>query len=93
MKMLYDEIERLIKITNSIMEYEKEESKNFGDIFVEKIDFCQLVEFVMDEYTTLVSRNEQSIVSYVPSQYSLLVDKDKFTQLLHNVFSNFIKYA
>lgn len=29
MKMLYGEIERLIKITNSIMEYEKEESRNF----------------------------------------------------------------
>ncbi|EKE29585.1 MAG: integral membrane sensor signal transduction histidine kinase [uncultured bacterium (gcode 4)] len=93
MKMLYDEIERLIKITNSIMEYEKEESRNFWDIFVEKIDFCALVEFVSDEYTTLLARNEQNIVSYVPGEFSIQVDKDKMTQLLHNVFSNFNKYA
>jgi signal transduction histidine kinase len=51
------------------------------------------VEFVTDEYATLLSRNDQNIISYIPSQYSIQVDKDKFTQLLHNIFSNFGKYA
>jgi signal transduction histidine kinase len=93
MKMLYSEIERLIKITNSIMEYEKEESKNFGDIFVAKIDLSELLESVVSEYLPLSKRNNQDIISYVSTDFFILVDKDKITQLIHNVFSNFVKYA
>lgn len=93
MNMLYNEIERLIKITNSIMEYEKEESMNFWDIFIEKVDLSNLTEFIISEYYPLISRNEQEIISYIPAWYHIQADKDKITQLLHNIFSNFIKYS
>lgn len=93
MKLLYDEIERLIKITNSVMEFEKEESRNFWDIFVEKLDFSELVETASDEYIPVLSKNSQSIVSYVPRPFNIQTDKDKLKQLLHNIFSNFLKYS
>jgi len=93
MSLLYNEIERLIKITNSIMEYEKEESKNFWDIFIEKVDISALVEFVSSEYMPLLSRNSQEIISYIPSNYRIQADKDKLTQMIHNIFSNYVKYA
>lgn len=92
-KLLYNEIERLIKITNSVMEYEKEESKNFWWIFVEKFNLAQLVEDIVNEYKPLLSKNSQEIVSYISANYIIQADKDKFTQLLHNIYSNFIKYA
>jgi len=91
--LLYNEIERLIKITNSVMEYEREESKNFGWIFVEKFNLAELVEKIIEEYKPLLSKNNQEIVSYISINYSIQADKDKFIQLLHNIFSNFIKYA
>lgn len=92
-KMLYNEIERLIKITNSVMEYEKEVSENFWWIFVEKFNLAELVEKLIEEYKPILSKNSQEIVSYVSINYLLQADKDKFIQVLHNVFSNFIKYS
>lgn len=92
-KLLYNEIERLIKITNSVMEYEKEEWKNFWGIFVEKFNLAELVENISNEYRPLLSKNNQEIVSYITINYAIQADKDKFIQLLHNIFSNFIKYS
>lgn len=91
--LLYNEIERLIKITNSVMEYEKEESKNFGWIFIEKFNLAELTEKIIEEYKPLLAKNNQEIVSYISFNYNIQADKDKFIQLLHNIFSNFIKYA
>lgn len=93
MSLLYSEIERLIKITNSIMEFEKEESKKFSDIFIEKLNLSSLVEFVASEYMPIAKRNSQEIISYVFSNYKISMDKDKLIQILHNIFSNYIKYA
>lgn len=93
MKILYEEIERLIKITNSIMDYEKEESKNFGDIFIEKLDLSKLIEKVMEEYSPQLIKTNQQIISYIPHKFNINADKDKMMQLLHNIFSNFKKYA
>lgn len=92
-KLLYDEIERLIKITNSVMEYERAESENFWWIFVEKFNLAELVENISWEYMPILSKNNQEIISYISINYIIQADKDKFIQLLHNIFSNFIKYA
>lgn len=91
--LLRDEIDRLIKITNQVMEFEREESKKFGDIFIEKINLCSLIENMINEYLPILTKNWQQIISYIPDWYNILIDKDKIKQLLHNIFSNFIKYA
>ncbi len=75
------------------MEFEKEESNNLGDIFIERLDYTTLVEKVIEEYTPLLQKNDQSAVSFISSRFMIDADKDKLTQLLHNIFSNFIKYA
>ncbi|MDD2908838.1 MAG: HAMP domain-containing sensor histidine kinase [Candidatus Gracilibacteria bacterium] len=93
MSLLYNEIERLIKITNSIMEFEKEESQKMTDIFASRFDFSSLVEFISGEYLPILSKNHQQIVSYSSSGYFINADSDKISQLLHNIFSNYIKYA
>jgi len=92
-KLLHSEIDRLIKITNLIMDYEKEESKKNDDIFIEKFDLIELLEFVKSEYLSELQKNNSEVIFNSLKKFNLSADKDKFTQILHNIFSNFIKYA
>ncbi len=92
-KLLHDEIDRLIKITNLIMEYEKEESKKLWDIFISKINLIEILEFVSSEYSFDLNKNNQEIIFSKEKSFFILADKDKITQIIHNIFSNFLKYA
>ncbi|EKD65799.1 MAG: periplasmic sensor signal transduction histidine kinase [uncultured bacterium (gcode 4)] len=92
-KLLHSEIDRLIKITNLIMDYEKEESKKNDDIFIEKFDLIELLEFVKSEYLSELQKNNSEVTFNFLKKFNLSADRDKFTQILHNIFSNFIKYA
>lgn len=92
-KLLHSEIDRLIKITNLIMQYEKEESKKFWDIFISKNNLVEILEFVSLEYTHDLTKNKQKIVFNNEKTFFINADKDKVTQIIHNIFSNFIKYA
>ncbi|MDD2487524.1 MAG: HAMP domain-containing sensor histidine kinase [Candidatus Gracilibacteria bacterium] len=92
-KLLHSEIDRLIKITNLIMEFEKEESKKFGDIFISKNDLVEMLEFTSLEYTNDLAKNKQSISFNKDKPFYINADKDKITQIIHNIFSNFIKYS
>ncbi len=93
-KLLHDEINRLIKITNLIMDYEKNESINFWDIFISKIDFNEVSNFVINEYLNELKKSNQKIIyKNTQNKFYINADKDKFTQILHNIFANFIKYA
>ncbi|HBY74421.1 TPA: hypothetical protein DEG21_00590 [Patescibacteria group bacterium] len=90
---MHSEIDRLIKITNLIMDYEKEESKKNDDIFIEKFDLIELLEFVKSEYLSELQKNNSEVTFNFLKKFNLSADRDKFTQILHNIFSNFIKYA
>lgn len=92
-KLLHAEIDRLIKITNLIMDYEKEESKKNDDIFIEKFDLIELLEFVKSEYLSELQKDNREIIFNNLKKFNLSADRDKFIQILHNIFSNFIKYA
>jgi len=92
-KLLHAEIDRLIKITNLIMDYEKEESKKNDDIFIEKFDLIELLEFIKNEYLSELQKENREIIFNSSKKFNLSADRDKFIQILHNIFSNFIKYA
>ncbi len=92
--LLHKEINRLIDITNSIMEYEKLEQTERETLKMVPLDFMKIIQHLEEEYTPLLAKQDQKItykLTKVPLICSL--DEGKFIQLLHNVFSNFIKYA
>lgn len=92
--LLHKEINRLIEITNSIMEYEKLEQTERETLKITPIDFTKLIGHLQEEYIPLLSKQKQEIVLIEnKSGLTLNFDESKFIQLLHNIFSNFIKYA
>ncbi len=92
-KQLHEEINRLIEITNLIMEFEKEENQNFWDLIISKISLEWLINFVKTAYTSELQKNNQKINYDSKIKINIRVDKNKFTQVIHNIFSNFLRYA
>lgn len=92
--LLHKEINRLIEITGSIMEYEKLEQTDRETLNIASIDFLKTIEHLQEEYAPLLAKQKQQIVlSGHKSPVMLEFDESKLIQLLHNIFSNFIKYA
>lgn len=92
--LLHKEINRLIEITGSIMEYEKLEQTDMETLKITPIDFGKLIGHLQEEYAPLLAKQNQYIVfSANRSPLIFRFDESKFIQLLHNIFSNFIKYS
>ncbi len=92
--LLYSEINRLIEITSSIMEYEKLEQTDQETLRITPIDFHKIIGRLQEEYIPLLSKQYQQIILIENKLQPVLnFDEGKFIQLLHNIFSNFIKYA
>ncbi len=92
--LLHSEINRLIEITSSIMEYEKLEQTDRDTLHIVPIDFERLVWKMQNEYTPLLAKQQQKIILIENKLTSILhFDEWKCIQLLHNIFSNFIKYS
>lgn len=92
--LLHKEIDRLIEITGSIMEYEKLEQTDVDALKIIPIDFIKLMKNLQEEYVPLLAKqNQQILIIKNKTPLFLSFDESKFIQLLHNIFSNFIKYA
>lgn len=92
--LLHKEINRLIEITGSIMEYEKLEQTDGAMLKILPINASKIIRHVWEEYMPLLAKEGQKIV-FSDSKKDLILhfDESKFIQLLHNIFSNFVKYA
>lgn len=92
--LLHREINRLIEITGSIMEYEKLEQTDIETLKFTSVDFMKLIGHLQEEYIPLLTKQKQQIIILKnKSPLVLHFDESKFIQLLHNIFSNFIKYS
>lgn len=91
--MLQAELNRLIEITGKIMEYESFTHDIFESVRVERFSIRRATEHLIQEYTPQLRKIGQSIVVQFPSDCIILMDKSMYSQILHNIFSNFIKYA
>lgn len=92
--LLHKEIDRLIEITGSIMEYEKLEQTDQTALKIAPIDFRKIIGHLREEYIPLLAKQKQQIIFQENKTNPIIhLDEGKFIQLLHNIFSNFIKYA
>lgn len=88
---IIDEMQRLVKLVNKIMEFEKFESKKI-DIHLQKEDVRFITEQVIKQFKQKLKSTNQKIVTSGLDK-KILTDKDSFIQIIQNIISNFIKYA
>lgn len=90
---LTEEIGRLIRITDSVMHLERLEGKVATEISPEKIDLVEVLARVREEYSPMLSETGQIVAFPDEKRFYITFDRDGLLQIVHNVFSNFRKYA
>lgn len=74
------------------MQYEKIVAMKNREESRETFDLFALLSTLRDEYIPILARNSQ-MVSFEDGILDVFLERDITIQLLHNVFSNFSKYA
>lgn len=91
--LLQNELTRLTSITEKIMEYETLTHRYTDDIHVERFALWNQIDILIHEYLPQLEKNGQTIHIEWAMDIYIRMDKNMLIQVLHNVFSNFIKYA
>lgn len=90
--LLQTELSRLTGITEKIMEYDALTQHSADNIYVERFGLMEATETIIHEYSPQLEKNNQTITTQ-SEEIFIHMDKHMFIQILHNIFSNFIKYA
>lgn len=88
---IIDEMQRLVKLVNKIMEFEKFESEKIK-LNIQNEDVRFITEQVIKQFKQKLKITNQKIVTSGLDK-KILTDKDSFIQIVQNIISNFIKYA
>jgi len=91
LEAISSEMNRLIKLVNLIMDYEKFENKKLELHYTQENIKTLLREIALPHKTQLKETHQK--IKITGSEIHLSIDKDLFTQMVHNVISNFRKYA
>ncbi len=91
--LLQTELTRLADITAKIMEYEHMSLDIIGEAMVERFQYKKILSDMHDEYLPQLQKTNQHIVLNLVGESMTRMDKDMCIQVVHNIFSNFIKYA
>ena len=91
--MLQAELKRLTEITTGIMDYEKLNNENFHNIQVETFFLYKITQNIIESYRPQLEKSKQSIIIDFSKEDQINMDKNMYIQILHNLFSNFHKYA
>lgn len=88
---IVEEMWRLVKLVNMIMDYERFENKDLDLEFEEKI-INNTIHWVVEQYKNNLIISSQQI-DFDEKKTLLRYDEEKIVQIVHNVISNFLKYA
>lgn len=91
--LLQSELARLTHITEKMMEYEHLAKELIGDIHVERFQAKKVIAEILETYRPQLHKTHQEVIIDFPNDTMTRMDKGMFAQVIHNVFSNFIKYA
>ena len=91
--LVQNELTRLTNITGRIMDFESLTHDIFDHVTVERFDLREITEGVIQEYAPQFQKQSQTIKLEMPSDTMTSMDKSMYIQILHNIFSNAIKYA
>jgi signal transduction histidine kinase len=91
--LLQTELSRLTTITEQIMEYENFTHHVSDDVRVERFDIRPLIEEMIYEYSPQLDKVLQTVLIHGEGSMYIRMDRNMYIQILHNIFSNSIKYA
>ena len=91
--LLQSELSRLTSITGKIMDFESLTHDIFDQVKVERFSLRKITEEIMQEYLPQFQKKDQSFSLEFPIDTMTSMDKNMYIQILHNIFSNCIKYA
>ncbi len=87
------EIARLIEITEQIMSYESLVNEQMSDTNKTHIPLKKTMDEFIVQYIPQFEKNKQTITHSFDESMQIFADENQYRQILHNIFSNFIKYA
>lgn len=87
------ELDRLTSTTEEIMQFERTTHSIEKNIRVERFSMRKWLLPLIQEYLPQCQKNNQSIEIDMPRDTMIRMDEDMFRQIIHNIFSNFIKYS
>jgi len=85
------EMHRLVKMVNSIMEFENFDGKTLNLNFEEK-DVVFITQGIVHQFRQKLKETHQKVVTVWKSMI-IKTDTNYYTQIVQNILSNFIKYA
>lgn len=88
----YDEIQRLIKLVNGLNDIAKLEQTT-GILNKSKFNLSLELEKLITSFKPLYETSGLKIYSKLPPNLEILMDKDKFKQVIYNLLSNALKYS
>lgn len=92
-KIMSQNTDRLLSLTNQLLDFRKTETKGFSLIFVEA-DICEIIKECYIRFTTLVKQRNLEFRLDLPKESMYApVDKEAMTKIISNLFTNAIKYA
>ena len=87
-----DEMKRLISLVNKIMDYEKNERKKLS-LTLEVRNISEIVKQLVETHKKRLKENRQRIKVTWDDMIEKSIDVNLFTQVVHNIIWNFLKYA
>lgn len=87
-----DEMKRLISLVNRIMDYEKNDRKKLN-ITLEKENISDLIKQLVETHKKRLKETKQRIKVTWDDNLKIPIDINLFTQVVHNLIWNFLKYS
>jgi two-component system sensor histidine kinase VicK len=88
-----NELDRLTSTTEEIMQFERATHPIEKTIHVERLNIRKLLVPMIQEYLPQSNKRGQTIEIDMPKDPTIRIDQSMFAQIVHNIFSNFIKYS
>jgi len=85
------EMQRLVKMVNSIMEFENFDGKTL-QLDTKELDLVFVTQGIIHQFRQKLKMTNQKVVT-VWKSFTLKTDPNYYTQIVQNILSNFIKYA
>lgn len=92
LESIKEEMDRLIKLVNKIMEFEEFESKKLK-LELSKENIFNIIKTIVETHKKSLKENKQMIKITWDEYLEIDLDKNLFIQLVHNVIWNFLKYS
>ena len=92
LKAITEEMKRLISLVNRIMNYEKFENSKL-ELNLKKQNIFEIVKQVVETHKKNLQLTNQKIKITWDNNLEIMLDKNLFKQVVHNLIWNFLKYA